>query len=79
MLGILAAIGLILHGLIHLFGFVVPWRITMEEQYSTTLFAGKLDVGERESQLCHLASMPACWAQHTGTSKHSRAIRLRAD
>lgn len=40
MLRILAAIGLIFHGLIHLFGFVVPWRITMEDQH----MEGKMDI-----------------------------------
>ena len=47
MLGIIVAIFFVLHGLIHLFGFVVPWKIlkTDDFPYSTTILAGKVDLG----------------------------------
>ncbi len=47
MIRIIVAVLLIGHGLVHLLGFVVPWRLaTLEEMpYKTTLLAGTLDVG----------------------------------
>ena len=44
---ILAAI-LLIHGFAHLVGFIVPWKIDnlKEMPYKTTLFNGKVDVGE---------------------------------
>jgi hypothetical protein len=37
----------ILHGLVHLLWFVVPWRITTVDglPYSTTVLAGRIDIG----------------------------------
>jgi hypothetical protein len=48
MLPILIAIGLMLHGLIHLIGFVVNWQIvTIKDiSYSTTVLAGKINLGD---------------------------------
>ena len=48
MLNIIIAIFFILHGLIHLIGFLVSWRIitTDEMPYKTTLLAGRVDVGD---------------------------------
>jgi hypothetical protein len=42
------ALILIVHGVAHLVGFVVPWRIAEFEEspYRTTLFNGRLDVGD---------------------------------
>ena len=42
------AIFMILHGIAHLPGFVVPWRITTSKDtpYKTTLLSGRLDVGD---------------------------------
>ena len=39
---------LFVHGIAHLVGFVVPWRIFQAEEmpYSTTLLAGRLEVGD---------------------------------
>jgi hypothetical protein len=36
------------HGIAHLVGFAVPWRLLQAEEmpYSTTLLAGRLDVGD---------------------------------
>ena len=36
------------HGVAHLVGFVVPWRIANLEEtpYKTTIFNGKIDVGD---------------------------------
>jgi len=44
----IAAILLTLHGVIHLIGFVTPWRIATLEgfAYRTTLLNGALDVGD---------------------------------
>lgn len=48
MLQIIIAIGLILHGLIHLIGFLVNWQIVTFEDisYSTTVLAGKISLGD---------------------------------
>lgn len=48
MIRVIAAIALIVHGLIHLLGFVVPWRLANVEgfTYKTTLLSGNLDVGD---------------------------------
>ena len=48
MIKILFAVFLFLHGIAHLVGFVVPWRIMRVEEmpYKTTLLAGKIDVGD---------------------------------
>src|SRR3989304_1591381 len=39
---------LLAHGLIHLIGFVVPWKIAAPEgfSYKTTILAGRLDLGD---------------------------------
>jgi len=44
----LAAVALAAHGLIHLIGFVVPWRISQLEDfpYRTTALGGSLALGE---------------------------------
>jgi hypothetical protein len=38
---------LLLHGVVHLLGFVVPWQLAEPEgfPYKTTLLSGRLDVG----------------------------------
>jgi hypothetical protein len=43
----LLGVAMIVHGLAHMVGFVVPWRLaTLDETpYKTTVFAGRLDVG----------------------------------
>jgi hypothetical protein len=48
MIRTLAAIVLALHGVIHLIGFVVPWRIaTLQDfAYRTTAFNGALDLSD---------------------------------
>jgi hypothetical protein len=47
LINVIAAIYLIVHGLIHLIGFVVKFQIAEMEDitYKTTVLAGKLDVG----------------------------------
>jgi len=42
------AIFLILHGLVHLLWFVVPWQMTVVDglPYRTTIFGGNIDVRE---------------------------------
>ena len=42
------SIFLFLHGIAHLVGFVVPWRIAKMDDmpYKTTLFSGKIDIGD---------------------------------
>ena len=44
----IAAIYLIVHGIIHLIGFVVFWQIAEIEDisYKTTVLAGRLDIGD---------------------------------
>ncbi|MFQ6089129.1 MAG: ABC transporter permease [Candidatus Methanofastidiosia archaeon] len=48
MIRIIVAIVLIVHGLVHLLGFVVPWRLATVEgfAYKTTLLSDNLDVGD---------------------------------
>lgn len=47
-IGIIAGIYLVVHGIAHLVGFVVPWKIATlkEEPYRTTLLAGSIDAGD---------------------------------
>lgn len=44
----LLAVLLTVHGLAHLVGFVVPWKLVKlpEAPYRTTLLAGKIEVGD---------------------------------
>jgi hypothetical protein len=48
MVQVFVAIFLILHGLVHLLWFVVPWRIMEVDglPYSTTIIGGRIDVGQ---------------------------------
>ena len=48
LINVIAAIYLIVHGLIHLIGFVVFWQIVEIEDisYTTTVLAGRLDIGD---------------------------------
>jgi hypothetical protein len=43
------AIVLVIHGVAHLVGFVVPWRLARLEEmpFGTTLLGGRIDVGDR--------------------------------
>lgn len=51
------AVVLAAHGLIHLIGFVVPWRIATLDGFAfrTTAFGGQLSLGETGAQLLGLA------------------------
>ena len=42
------AVFLVLHGIAHIVGFVVPWRIAKMDDmpYKTTIINGKIDVGD---------------------------------
>jgi hypothetical protein len=57
MVRIAAAIVLALHGLIHLIGFVVPWRLAEPEgfTYQTTVLAGAVEIGDLGIRLVGLA------------------------
>ena len=44
-LRIAAAAILVAHGIAHLVGFVGAWRLNAKVPYTTTVFAGRLDVG----------------------------------
>jgi hypothetical protein len=46
-MNIAIGIALIAHGIAHLLGFLVPWRIINSEEmpYRTTLLSGKADIG----------------------------------
>ena len=48
LINVIAAIYLIVHGVIHLIGFVVFWQIAEIEDisYKTTVLAGRLDIGD---------------------------------
>ena len=50
------AVVLAAHGLIHLLGFVVPWKLVQLEDfpYKTTLLAGRWDVGDTGVRLMGL-------------------------
>lgn len=56
MLLALAAVGLAAHGLIHLIGFVVPWRLASLESvpYRTTALNGAIELGEAGARLLGL-------------------------
>jgi hypothetical protein len=56
MIRIIIAIVLMIHGLIHLLGFVVPWRLATVDglTYKTTVLAGRFDVGERGTRVIGL-------------------------
>ncbi len=45
---IIVGIYLVIHGICHLVGFVVPWKIATlkEEPYKTTLLSGAIDIGD---------------------------------
>ena len=47
MIQVITAIFLILHGAVHLLGFVVPWKIMHVDgmPYTTTVLGGRIDVG----------------------------------
>jgi hypothetical protein len=53
---------LLVHGLCHFVGFVVPWKImTMkEEPYRTTLMAGAMEVGDIGIRLVGILWLLAC-------------------
>jgi hypothetical protein len=55
---------LLIHGLCHVVGFVVPWKIlTMkEEPYRTTLMAGTIQVGDIGIRIVGLLWLLACVA-----------------
>lgn len=57
MLRYLATAALAAHGLIHLIGFVVPWRIAEVEgfAYRTTAFGGSVELGATGVQVVGLA------------------------
>ena len=48
LINVIAAIYLIVHGLIHLIGFVVFWQLVEIEDisYTTTVLGGRLDIGD---------------------------------
>lgn len=48
MIPVIFAIFLLMHGVAHLVGFVVPWRITTlkEMPYKTTILVDAIDVGD---------------------------------
>ncbi|MEZ4519632.1 MAG: ABC transporter permease [Chloroflexota bacterium] len=52
----LFAIFLILHGLVHLLWFVVPWKLTTVEglPYTTRILGGRIDVGDSGIRLVGL-------------------------
>jgi hypothetical protein len=45
-LNIVAAAALILHGMAHLPGFLVLWRLSAGSPYKTTIIGGRLDLGD---------------------------------
>jgi len=53
---ILVVVVLILHGLVHLLGFVVPWKLASIEglSYKTTILSGTLDIGATGARLIGL-------------------------
>ncbi|WP_440952707.1 hypothetical protein [Methanococcoides sp. FTZ1] len=55
----LIAIIILLHGLIHLFGVVTFWKISLHEHYSTKVLGGVLDIGERGTYVLGFAWLVA--------------------
>ena len=60
-----AAALLVLHGLVHLIGFVVPWRLADLTSggfaYTTTVLAGRLDLGTTGARIVGLL-----WVERMG-------------
>lgn len=56
MIRLIMTMVLMIHGLIHLLGFVVPWRLAKVDglTYKTTVLAGRLDIGERGTRVIGL-------------------------
>ena len=61
---IAVGIYMLVHGLCHFVGFVVPWKILTlkEEPYRTTLLAGALDVGSVGIRVVGILWLFACVA-----------------
>lgn len=57
MIRILSALVLALHGLIHVVGFVSPWRIATLEgfTYRTTVLNGSIEIGDLDRRIVGLA------------------------
>jgi len=57
LINVLAAIYLIVHGLIHLIGFVTNFQIAEIEEitYSTTVLAGRLEIGDVGTRVLGIA------------------------
>ena len=60
MIRILAAVFLALHGIVHLIGFAVPWRLTTTDGYAygTTALWGRFELGETGIRLVALLWIP---------------------
>lgn len=56
MMRIVIAIVLILHGLVHVLGFVTSWRLATIDglPYTTTLLSGRVDIGEAGARVMGL-------------------------
>lgn len=46
MIQTLFALFLILHGIVHLLGFIVPWRLALPDAHTTTVLGGRVELGE---------------------------------
>lgn len=64
MLRIAFAVLLALHGIAHLVGFLVPWRLMEAEElpYSTTILAGRVDLGPAGIRIFGAAWLLGCVA-----------------
>ncbi len=64
MLRTVVALVLAVHGLIHLIGFVVPWRITEVEgfTYTTTAVWGRIELGDAGARVLGVLWLPAAVA-----------------
>jgi len=62
LINVLAAIYLIVHGLIHLIGFVTNFQIAEIEEitYSTTVLAGRLEIGDVGTRVLGIAWLLGC-------------------
>ncbi len=77
---------LALHGIAHLVGFVVPWRLVQSEElpYDTTILAGRLDLGSTGiraygvlwlvAAVAFVAAAAGCWTARGGWMPFTVAV-----
>lgn len=58
----IAALIVLLHGLIHIIGVIAFWKLGLHDQYSTKILGGAIDIGERGTYVLGFAWLAATLA-----------------